>query len=48
MFESNYPEDGHLTDFVVLWNTYKRIAADFTAGERSWLFEKAARSLYDI
>jgi predicted TIM-barrel fold metal-dependent hydrolase len=48
MFETNYPEDRHLTDFVVLWNTYKRIAAGFSAGERAWLFEKAARSLYDI
>jgi L-fuconolactonase len=48
MFETNYPEDRHLTDFVVLWNTYKRIAADFSAAERSWVFEKAARSLYSI
>jgi predicted TIM-barrel fold metal-dependent hydrolase len=48
MFETNYPEDRHLTDFVVLWNTYKRIAAGFSADERSWVFEKAARSLYDI
>lgn len=42
------PEDRHLTDFVVLWNTYKRIAADFSPDERSWVFEKAARSIYNI
>jgi predicted TIM-barrel fold metal-dependent hydrolase len=48
MFETNYPEDRHLTDFVVLWNTYKRIAADFSADERSWVFEKAASSVYGI
>ena len=48
MFETNYPEDRHLTDFVVLWNTYKRIAADFSADERSLVFEKAARSVYNI
>jgi len=48
MFETNYPEDRHLTDFVVLWNTYKRIAAGFSADERSWVFEKAARSVYGI
>ena len=48
MFETNYPEDRHLTDFVVLWNTYKRIAAGFSADERSWVFEKAARSVYNV
>jgi L-fuconolactonase len=48
MFETNYPEDGHLTDYVVLWNTYKRIAADFSADERLWVFEKTARSVYNI
>jgi predicted TIM-barrel fold metal-dependent hydrolase len=48
MFETNYPEDRHLTDFVVLWNTYKRIAADFSADERAWVFEKAASSVYGI
>ena len=48
MFETNYPEDRHLTNFVVLWNTYKRIADSFSADERSWVFEKAARSVYGI
>jgi predicted TIM-barrel fold metal-dependent hydrolase len=48
MFETNYPEDRHLTDFVVLWNTYKRIAADYSPDERSWVFEKSARSVYGI
>ena len=46
--ETNYPEDRHLTDFVVLWNTYKRIAAGFSADERSWVFEKAARPVYNV
>jgi len=31
-----------------LWNTYKRIADDFSADERSWVFEKAASSVYGI
>jgi hypothetical protein len=31
-----------------LWNTYKRIAAGFSADERSWVFEKSARSVYNI
>ena len=48
MFETNYPEDRYLTDFVVFWNTYKRIAADYSPDERSWVFEKAARSVYGI
>lgn len=48
MFETNYPEDRHLTDFVVLWNTYKRIAAGFSPDERAWVFEKAASSVYGI
>jgi predicted TIM-barrel fold metal-dependent hydrolase len=48
MFETNYPEDRYLTDFVVFWNTYKRIAAGFSDDERAWTFEKAARAIYDI
>ena len=48
MFETNYPEDRHLSDFVVLWNAYKRIAAGFSADERSWVFEKAAGPVYNV
>ncbi len=48
MFETNYPEDRYLTDFVVLWNTYKRIAAELSADEQAWVFEKAARAVYNI
>lgn len=48
MFETNYPEDRHLTDFVVLWNTYKRIVADLSPDERAWVFENAARAAYHL
>lgn len=48
MFETNYPEDTHLTDFVVLWNTYKRIAAPLSDSERAWVFENAARAAYTL
>ena len=48
MFETNYPEDRHLTDFVVLWNTYKRIAEDYSPDEREWVFEKAANAYRQV
>ncbi|MBO0838302.1 MAG: amidohydrolase family protein, partial [Actinobacteria bacterium] len=48
MLETNYPEDRHLTDFVVLWNTYKRITADLSDDERSWVYEKAAMTIYGL
>jgi predicted TIM-barrel fold metal-dependent hydrolase len=48
MFETNYPEDAYLTDFVVLWNTYKRIAADWSGDDRRWVFEQTARTVYSL
>jgi predicted TIM-barrel fold metal-dependent hydrolase len=48
MFESNYPEDRLLCDYVVLWNTFKRVSSDLSAGERSELFELTARRAYSL
>ncbi len=48
MLETNYPEDTFLTDFVVLWNTYKLIAEEMSAAEREWVFAEAARQLYSL
>ncbi len=48
MLETNYPEDRYLTDFVVFWNTYKRITAELSDDERSWVYEKAANAIYSL
>lgn len=48
MFESNYPEDRHLCDYVVLWNTFKRATSELSASERAQLFELTARRAYSL
>jgi predicted TIM-barrel fold metal-dependent hydrolase len=48
MLETNYPEDRHLTDFVVLWNTYKRITAQLSDDERAWVYARAATTIYQL
>lgn len=48
MFESNYPADQPLCDYVVLWNTFKRASATFNPGERAELFELTARKAYSL
>ena len=48
MFESNYPADQPLCDYVVLWNTFKRTSSDFSPGERAELFELTARRAYSL
>ena len=48
MFESNYPEDRHLCDYVVLWNTFKRVSSELSRGERAELFELTARRVYSL
>jgi predicted TIM-barrel fold metal-dependent hydrolase len=48
MFESNFPVDKRCCSYVVLWNTFKRIAADYTAEEKRDLFHDTAARAYRL
>ncbi|HIG41890.1 MAG: amidohydrolase family protein [bacterium] len=48
MFESNFPVDKRGAGYVVLWNAYKRIASDYSAGEKRDLFHDTAAHAYRI
>ncbi|MEO6955725.1 MAG: amidohydrolase family protein, partial [Antricoccus sp.] len=48
MFESNFPVDRQSTNYVILWNAFKKMTADATASERAALFEGTARRVYQI
>jgi len=46
MFESNFPVDMASCSYTVLWNSFKRLAASFSAAEKAKLFhDTAARVL---
>jgi len=48
MFESNFPVDRESCSYVVLWNTYERIAAAYTPAEQRALFHDTAVRVYDL
>jgi len=48
MFESNFPVDKGACSYGVLWNAFKRIAKDYTAGEKAALFCGTAARVYRI
>lgn len=48
MFESNFPVDKRGCSYVVLWNAFKRIAADYSADEKRDLFHDTAARAYRI
>ncbi|MDF3836696.1 amidohydrolase family protein [Cupriavidus basilensis] len=48
MFESNFPVDRKLCDYVTLWNVFKRITSDLSPAERRCLFEGTARRTYRL
>jgi predicted TIM-barrel fold metal-dependent hydrolase len=48
MFESNYPPDGGSADYPVIWNTFKRIASRYSAGEKRALFYGTAAKAYRL
>ena len=48
MFESNFPVDRVSCSYLVLWNAFKRLAADFTPEENAWLFHRTAAEVYRI
>jgi predicted TIM-barrel fold metal-dependent hydrolase len=48
MFESNFPVDKGTCSYQVLWNAFKRIAAGYSADEKTALFSGAASKAYHL
>jgi L-fuconolactonase len=48
MFESNFPVDKMSVSYTVVWNSFKRVSAGYSAEERSQLFSETARRVYRI
>jgi predicted TIM-barrel fold metal-dependent hydrolase len=48
LFESNFPVDRALCDYVTLWNVFKRVTADLSPDDRRKLFSDTARRVYQI
>ena len=48
MFEINFPVDKGTCSYQVLWNALKRIAAGYSADERTALFSGAAAKAYRL
>ena len=48
MFESNFPVDRASCSYTVLWNQFKKLTADFSAGERAAMFHDTARRVYRL
>ena len=48
MFESNFPVDKCALSYTVLWNAFKKMAADYSTAERNALFYDTAAEVYKI
>jgi len=48
MFESNFPPDGVTSSYAVLWNAFKRLAAGYSADEKTKLFSGTAKRVYSL
>ena len=48
MFESNFPVDKASCSYAVLWNAFKRIAADGSPSDKAALFKDTAARVYDV
>jgi predicted TIM-barrel fold metal-dependent hydrolase len=48
MFESNFPVDRVSASYRVLWNSFKRIAAGFSASEKAAMFHDTAARVYRV
>ncbi len=48
MFESNFPMDRQSISYPVLWNAFKKLAADFSEDEKDALFQGTARRVYSL
>ena len=48
MFESNFPVDKISCSYKVIWNAFKRLAANFSASEKADLFHDTAARVYRL
>jgi len=48
MFESNFPVDKISVSYPVLWNAFKKIAADFSKDEKAMMFYGTAARVYQL
>ncbi|MXW52387.1 MAG: amidohydrolase family protein [Gammaproteobacteria bacterium] len=48
MFESNFPVDKASCSYNVLWNSFKRLARDFSSADKASLFHDTATRVYSI
>jgi L-fuconolactonase len=48
MFESNFPVDKVSASYAVLWNSFKRIVAAFSAAEKAAMFHDTATRVYRL
>ena len=48
LFESNFPVDKITCSYNVLWNSFKRFSANFSAEEKAKLFHDTATSVYRL
>jgi L-fuconolactonase len=48
MFESNYPVESGLGSYHTVWNAFKRIAAQYSATEKTALFSAVAAQAYRL
>ena len=48
MFESNFPVDKPSYSYNVLFNAFKRLSRDYSAGERDAMFHDTAARVYSI
>ncbi|MEN3975772.1 amidohydrolase family protein [Emcibacter sp. SYSU 3D8] len=48
MFESNFPVDKSCCSYMVLWNAFKRMTADFSEADKTALFSSTAKRVYRL
>jgi L-fuconolactonase len=48
MFESNFPVDKVSCSYTVLWNSFKRLAASYSATDKAKLFHDTAARIYRL
>lgn len=48
MFESNFPVDGAVCDYPILWNAFKRITAGASVADKAALYSGTAAKVYQI
>jgi predicted TIM-barrel fold metal-dependent hydrolase len=48
MFESNFPVDCRVADYVTLWNAMKKLARGYSVAEREKMFRTNAQAIYKL